>query len=585
MKTLKTIILSLTCLTVASCDFLDKEPTKLTPEVYFNNAGEAASFLTSVYAPLASQNYYGNEYMFMVCGDDLSHYGGGRNPQSNGAIACNNANSSSPQFSNLWQTLYTGIDRANTFLENVDKTADISDKLRLQYKSEARFMRAFYYFTLVQGWGDVPFKITSTNSVTGLDIPRTDKQTIYDFITTEMSECAEGLSTAAELGYKPGHVSKSTAWGILARVYLFRAGEHFRDKTSPDEMKIQEYFKQAGIYAQKVMGQGHDLTDNYWDVFIDICSNKYNSTGKNESIWEVEFSGDYTSEIRAEGRIGNLLGIKCPDVSNDQSLLDAKDPGFGYAYFWSTPKLYELYVNNGDLKRMNWSIAPFEYIEATKGKGITGRQFEFGKIKEVKEQYWDVSYSYGEGDKDKKIGDFEKTEADSEKNYSRACGKYRREYELYGSKKNKNYTSINVPLLRYSDVLLMVAEAENETNGQPTALAYQCLNKVRERAGIKTYPEGSLDKAAFRQAVKDERAMELCFEYTRRYDLIRWGEYVKNMNELSARAQQGANANWSTGPSYSVYTFFKITDAYNYFPIPDSEMSVNKAITQNNPGW
>lgn len=585
MKTLKTIILSLTCLTVASCEFLDKEPTKLTPEVYFNNAGEAASFLTSVYAPLASQNYYGNEYMFMVCGDDLSHYGGGRNPQSNGAIACNNANSSSPQFSNLWQTLYTGIDRANTFLENVDKTADISDKLRLQYKAEARFMRAFYYFTLVQGWGDVPFKITSTNSVTGLDIPRTDKQTIYDFITTEMSECAEGLSTAAELGYKPGHVSKSAAWGILARVYLFRAGEHFRDKTSPDETKIQEYFKQAGIYAQKVMGQGHDLTDNYWDVFIDICSNKYNSTGKNESIWEVEFSGDYTSEIRAEGRIGNLLGIKCPDVSNDQSLLDAKDPGFGYAYFWSTPKLYELYVNNGDLKRMNWSIAPFEYIEATKGKGITGRQFEFGKIKEVKEQYWDVSYSYGEGDKDKKIGDFEKTEADSEKNYSRACGKYRREYELYGSKKNKNYTSINVPLLRYSDVLLMVAEAENETNGQPTALAYQCLNKVRERAGIKTYPEGSLDKAAFRQAVKDERAMELCFEYTRRYDLIRWGEYVKNMNELSARAQQGANANWSTGPSYSVYTFFKITDAYNYFPIPDSEMSVNKAITQNNPGW
>lgn len=585
MKTLKTIILSLTCLTVASCDFLDKEPTKLTPEVYFNNAGEAASFLTSVYAPLASQNYYGNEYMFMVCGDDLSHYGGGRNPQSNGAIACNNANSSSPQFSNLWQTLYTGIDRANTFLENVDMTADISDKLRLQYKSEARFMRAFYYFTLVQGWGDVPFKVTSTNSVTGLDIPRTDKQTIYDFIITEMSECAEGLSTAAELGYKPGHVSKSAAWGILARVYLFRAGEHFRDKTSPDETKIQEYFKQASIYAQKVMGQGHDLTDNYWDVFIDICSNKYNSTGKNESIWEVEFSGDYTSEIRAEGRIGNLLGIKCPDVSNDQSLLDAKDPGFGYAYFWSTPKLYELYVNNGDLERMNWSIAPFEYVEATKGKGITGRQFEFGKIKEVKEQYWDVSYSYGEGNKDKKTGDFEKTEADSEKNYSRACGKYRREYELYGSKKNKNYTSINVPLLRYSDVLLMVAEAENETNGQPTALAYQCLNKVRERAGIKTYPEGSLDKAAFRQAVKDERAMELCFEYTRRYDLIRWGEYVKNMNELSARAQQGANANWSTGPSYSVYTFFKITDAYNYFPIPDSEMSVNKAITQNNPGW
>lgn len=584
MNTLKAIILSLACLVVVSCDFLDKEPTKLTPGVYFNNAGEAASFLISVYAPLASQNFYGSEYMFMVCGDDLSHYGGGRNPQSSGAISCNNANSSSPQFSNLWQTLYTGIDRSNTFLENIDKTADISDKLRLQYKSEARFMRAYYYFTLVQGWGDVPFKTTSTNSVTRLDIPRTDKQAIYDFIITEISECVEGLSTAAELSYKPGHVSKSAAWGILARIYLFRAGEHFRDKTSASAAN-QEYFKQASIYARKVMGQGHDLVDNYWDVFIDLCSNKYNSTGKNESIWEVEFAGDYTSEVRSEGRIGNLIGIKCPDQSSEQSLKDKQDPGLGYAYFWSTPKLYELYKNNSDKKRMNWSIAPFEYIAAVLGKGVTGRQFEYGKMNEVKEQYWDVSYSYGPGDITKKTGDYEKTEADSEKNYSRACGKYRREYELYGSKKNKNYTSLNLPLLRYSDVLLMVAEAENESNNQPTSLAYQCLNKVRERAGIAIYPEGSIGKAAFRQVVKDERAMEFCFEYTRRYDLIRWGEYVKNMNELSSRAQQGATANWATGSNYSVYTYFQITDGYNYFPIPDSEMSVNNAITQNNPGW
>ena len=97
MKTLKTIILFFCVgLTVVSCDFLDKEPTKLTPEVYFNNASEAASFLTSVYAPLAAQSFYGNDYMKLVAGDDLSHYGGGRNPDTSGAIACNNGTSSSP---------------------------------------------------------------------------------------------------------------------------------------------------------------------------------------------------------------------------------------------------------------------------------------------------------------------------------------------------------------------------------------------------------------------------------------------------------------------------------------------------------
>lgn len=576
MKTLKTIIFSLAALAVTSCDFLDKEPTKLAPEGFFNNANEVSSFLTSVYAPLASQNFYGNDYWHMTGTDDLAHYGGGRNAWSQGAIACNNANSSSPSFSNLWVTLYSGIDRACVLLENIDKVSEISDALREQYRSEARFMRAFYYFTLVQGWGDVPFRTSSTTSVTGLSIPRTDKETIYDFIITEMSECANGLLSAADLSYKPGRISKSTAWGILARVYLFRAGEHFRDKATGDQTKIQEYFKQASIYAQKVMGEGHALAENYWDVFIDICSNQYNTTA-NESIWECEFAGNYTNEVRAEGRIGNMIGIKCPDNSGNATLLDKLDPGYGYAYVWCTPKLYELYMANGDIERMNWNIAPFEYT-GTANKGVTGRSFNYGKMAEVKNQYWGHRNTYEYG-----AGDVEKTQAASTEDYSHACGKYRREYELYGAKKNKNYTSINFPLLRYSDVLLMVAEAENEVNAAPTTLAYNCLNMVRERAGIA--PLANLDKDSFRQAVKDERAMELCFEYTRRYDLIRWGEYVSNMNALAPRAAQGAGGNWKTGANYGIPNFFKITDTYNYFPIPDTEMSVNNTITENNPGW
>lgn len=123
------------------------------------------------------------------------------------------------------------------------------------------------------------------------------------------------------------------------------------------------------------MNEGHALADNYWDVFIDMCSNNYNTTA-NESIWEVEFAGNYTEEVRAEGRIGNLLGIKCPDVSNEQSIIGKQDPGYGYAYYWSTPKLYDLYVNNNDQERFYWNLAPFEYVEKTKGKGVTGRKFE-----------------------------------------------------------------------------------------------------------------------------------------------------------------------------------------------------------------
>ena len=572
MKALKiTIIALLAGFSMVSCDFLDKEPTKLTPENYFNTPAEANSFLTGIYAILSQPTFYGGDYMYLVAGDDLSHYGGsGRGPASTGLI-CNNATTSDNAVTAFWYALYSGINRANMFLENIDKVNGFDAGIKEQYIAEARFLRAFYYFNLVECWGDVPFKTVSTQSVTNLNIPRTDKQEIYDFIISEMADAAEtGLKSASDLAYKPGRISQSTAWGILARVYLFRAGEHYREGRNATQAEKKDYFERASFYAQKVMTAGHKLAANYWDPFIDMCSDKYNTTA-NESIWEAEFAGNNTSDTQAEGRIGNIIGLAGPDLSSKSDVTGAKDPGYGYAFIYSTPKLYNLYVNNGDTKRFNWSIAPFEYKEAGgKNTGVTHREFEQGKLAEVMSQYGQQRGTYQYAD------DTEKTTAT--KNFSRMCGKYRREYEA--DKKDKNYTAINFPILRYADVLLMIAEAENEANNGPTTLAYQCMKEVRELAGLNELPD--MTQEEFRQTVKDERAMELCFEYTRRFDLIRWGEYVKNMRALVTEAQSGNN--WTQGPT-NVYTYFNISSTYNYFPIPDAEMSVNKDITQNNPGW
>ena len=570
MKTLKIAIISLLVgFTFASCEFLEKEPTKLTPENYFNTEEEAASFLTGIYATISQQAFYGADYMYLVAGDDMSHYGGSRGPADRGLI-CNNATTSDATVTALWYVLYAGINRANMFLENIDHVTGMSDAVKAQYIAEARFLRAFYYFTLVQCWGDVPFKTSSTQSVVGLDIPRTDRQTIYNFIVTEMADAAEtGLKSAAELSYKPGRISQSTAWGILARVYLFRAGEYHREKRNATQAETKDYYEQASFYAQKVIGAGHGLAENYWDFFIDLCANRSNTTA-NESIWEAEFAGNNTSDTQAEGRIGNFFGVPAKDFSSNSSIVGKADPGYCYGFIYSTPKLYNLYINNHDIERFNWNIVPFTYVFTD--NGVTGRTFELGKKAEVMAQYGPISYQYG----DKDTENTSKTT-----NYSRPCGKFRREYEA--DKKDKNYTSINFPILRYSDVLLMIAEAENEANDAPTKLAYTYLNDVRRRAGITEYPE-TLSKEEFRQAVKDERAMELCFEYTRRFDLIRWGEFVDNMQALVSQAQSGNAANWPQGQT-NVYAYFNITDTYNYFPIPDAEMSVNKAITQNNPGW
>ena len=571
MKILRiSIIALLASLFTASCDFLDKEPTELALDEYFKTPEEASSFLTGTYAILSQPTFYGGDYMYLVAGDDLSHYGGsGRGPASTGLI-CNNATTSDNAVTNFWYLLYVGVNRANIFLENIDKVEGFSTGVKEQYIAEARFLRAFYYFNLVECWGDVPFKTTSTQDVKNLDAPRTDKQEIYDFIVNEMADAAEtGLKSAAELSYLPGRISKSTAWGILARVYLFRAGEHFRENRAANQAEAKDYFEKASFYAQKVTAEGHELADNYWDFFIDLCSNQYNTTA-NESIWEIEFAGNNTSDTQAEGRIGNIIGLAGPPLSSKSSIKGKADPGYSYAFIYSTPKLYNLYVKNGDINRFNWSITPFEYKESGgKNTGVTHREFEMGKLAQVMTQYGPKSYQYN--------GDIEKTKATT--NYSRMCGKYRREYEA--DKKDKNFTSINFPVLRYADVLLMIAEAENEANNGPTDLAYTCINDVRDRAGLDDLPK-NMSQTEFRQAVKDERGMELCFEYTRRFDLIRWGEFVKNMQELVPAAQSGEN--WNLGPT-NVYTYFQVSSTYNYFPIPDAEMSTNKYITQNNPNW
>lgn len=570
------VIILLAAVSLSSCsDFLDKEPTSTTSGSYFKNGTEAESFLKGTYAILTQTSFYGNDYFFLAGGDDMEAYGGvGRAPVTRGLI-CNNANSSDPAVSSFWYTLYAGINRANILLEEIDNVPGMNEGSRKTIAAEARFLRAFFYFNLVECWGDVPFKTSSTQSVEGLQIARTPKATIYDFICKEMGECADNLESASQIGYLPGKVTKSAAWGMLARVYMFRAGEHFRDGSAPDQAKIKEYFIQANTYAQRVMKEGHTLAPNYWDYFIDQCSDKYNTTGK-ESIWEAEFTGNYSTDTRTEGRVGNIIGLQAPDLSNNPSATGKADPGYGYGFFWNTPKLYELYVANNDINRMNWNIAPFTYTQSEPGKGIDGRLFEKGKREEVKLQYGAKSYSYGDTKPDAKYGDREKTTETVD--FSRVCGKWRREYEA--DKKSKNFTLINFPILRYSDVLLMIAECENEVNGGPTDLAYDCINAVRERAGIA--PLSNLGVESFRQAVKDERGMELCFEMTRRFDLIRWGEFTKNMNELAPRAQSGVN--WTLGPS-NVYTYFQVSDSYQYFPIPSSEMAVNKLITGNNPGW
>ena len=140
-------------------------------------------------------------------------------------------------------------------------------------------------------------------------------------------------------------------------------------------------------------------------------------------------------------------------------------------------------------------------------------------------------------------------------------------YIDYAETPKSNNNSQNTYVIRYADVLLMRAEAENELNGP--ANAYQYINQVRERAGI---PDLSgLDQEGFRQAVRKESATELGFEGHRKYDLLRWGIFYETIKN-------------STSPFLEIPR--ESMQPYNVLmPVPNREVEISNGSIEQNPGY
>ncbi len=505
----------------SSCqDYLVKDPTFIVKENYYKNASDVNSALSAVYDPLGREQTFGGQVQSNLTISDEGFY---KTSAVAGAFLYN-YDATNPDITAFWQLLYIGIERANVFLERIDK-ADMPEEEKAAAKGEAKFLRAFYYFSLVSYFGDVPLKTIATPSVNNLDISRTPQEEVYDFITKEMEEAEGMVKTATQIGFG-GRVSKSAVRGILARVYLKMSGAPLND-----ESKYAEALKWAKKIVYPDNGPlEHSLNPDYKKIFINLAADKYDVK---ESIWEVEAYGNRFSDFEA-GRLGNTIGLAC----NDEAF------GYSYGFIQTTAKLFNSYEAN-DVRR-DWNIAPYRYNHVT----VNGFQ-----------RVTDSTF-------------FTSTQI-----YDRSCGKYRRVYEVV-KPKNKNYTPINAPLLRYADVLLMLAESENEVNG-PTNIALDALKQVRDRAGASDVTALATTKEALRELIRKERFLELAYEGHRKFDLIRWDIFTSTMNQLGSDIQATAPTNIRANASLAGRN---VTARDNLFPIPIRETSLNKLITQN-PGW
>lgn len=412
----------------------DKE-IEVTPYSYFTtanffkNVDEATMATLGVYEAMSSMDSYGWNISLMFDADTDIVQMSGEGADDWRAIAHYQGISQTIAFYNSWSKLYEGIDRANVVIEKIPQMTlygNGTDNQKEQLNrliGEAKFLRGFYYSELVRLWGDVPFKTKSSQSGDNLKGALVDRKEIYTQIIKDMQEAALVLPESTPTDER---INKWAAKSMLARVALFAGGYSLNTEGTmkrPDNYK--DYYRLAQQQINDVMAQNpYKLNPSYAKVFKNQCQHVLEPT---ENIFQVAFYNP-SGNIGNASWVGNFNG---PTTAN----------GF-YPSNIARCLVPKPFYNSFDPQdqRRDFSIATYS-INALGNKValLTARQ----------DESWTVA-------------------------------KWSREYQTNATAE-RVYTHINWVVMRYSDLLLMRAEVENELNEGPNPIAYDAINQVRRR--------------------------------------------------------------------------------------------------------
>jgi len=522
------IIFAVLSVLFTSCESeLDQTPlSTISPDNFYRNEADCRLALNAVYSDVGNRYTYGEQLpiQFMV-GTDEAVFSRSYNSWTVGLYI---HNASTVDLENTWRTLYRGINSANLLLENLPDAEFTEESRKLRYEAETRFLRAFFYFDLVRWWGGVPLRTASVGDATANDIARSSAEDVYNFIITELEAVAPNLPLPSE-EIEYGRVSRTAAWGLLARVYMTKAGVPLKHMPAESYAKVNEY-------CDLIINSGeHNLIENYEDVFMNEIKGINNDT---EVIFEVQFENQRSAGIREDGKHGNLNGIMCQQ----------KDSPYAYAFTYAGLSLINSYDQDND-ERYDWNVANFK-VDKKGDVKIQKNRYEWfpGKFRRIqKVDNADGSYSW--------IG-------------------------LEPGDLDKNYTGINFPIIRYSDILLMKAEALNELDKTSEAVPF--MNQVRNRAGLANVDADLVATAAdFHEELMTERLREFCFEGIRKHDLIRWGVLVEKLAELKTEMEAASVA---SSREWLYRSSINVAEKHYLMPIPLKEMNENKLMEQN-PLW
>lgn len=547
----KTLALFMLLFSVGCNDFLELSPeSSWDIDDFYSSETEAELALAGIYGDFASDALFGNNIIHFDSGTDEGYYN--RRWNDGWPVGLYRHTPAEGVIKDFWTKLYSAINHCNIFEEKLN--GDLTEEEKNRLLGEVRFLRAFAYFNLVQWFEDVPMPLKYTKDLTANHLAASPQKQVYEQIIKDFEFAAKYLIHPADADYIKGRAHKMAAHGMLARVYMKMAGYPLKEVDKYQLAKNQcDSVIMDGYHALTIEANGM----GYRKHFLSYIQDQYDSK---ESLFEISFSFLRDAGIDADGRHGNMNGLEFSYGGSNAGYPQA------YAMLTVSPVVSEVYAKYEKDKRREWNVPMMTYTVNGDARRISN-ELERGNCP-GKFRRWEP-LNMADLDNDLVDGNTEP-------------------YVLLESNKSpqKNFTGINFPILRYADILLMYAEADNEINNGPTVTAIEYLDAVRNRAGLDPISVDDAlaisSKDLFFKELVDERLREFCFEGLRKMDLIRWellGDRLQYQDAIikghsSYKAADGNHQAWLRPSNY-------FDPAYHLsLPYPSQEVEINQQLEQ-----
>ena len=525
--------------------FLNQTPiTEVGSDQVFKDVSSTYKAISGVYSRLVGDQGYGIRVsLYYPVDDDAMQGPTGAGDNDRRDLARYSATSGNAQITSPFNQMFAGIEFANICIANIpamDMYNNGSDQQKKQLQrmlGEALTLRAQFYLEAIRNWGDLPAHwLPASVQATADQFPsRSNRDSLYDHLLDDL-KTAEDLvpwkNDLAAIGDPVDErITKASVKGLRARIALYRGGYSLRQTGGMQRgSNYLSYYQIAKTECSDIINSGqHSLNPSFKALWKNqVCAHAI-----------ADPNGELIFQASAAG------------------LSSAEDTKLGY---YNGPT-----VNSLGNKSINVLPSYFYLFDSTDTRrDVTCAPYNVGTDGSVK------------------IGQAIVAICD---------GKYRRDWVTNPTVSPTNavqYLGLKWQILRYSDVLLMFAEADNEING-PTPEAYNAVNMVRRRAYGKpiTTPDPTVDipsgliKSDFFKYVVRERALELGGEGQRKYDLIRWNLLAAAINESRANMTKMSTSTAMVNPSYmAAYPSYCLSTA-----LPISMYYKNNSILDDFTLW